>query len=90
MTIDYSSLPPSIRDSVKSYVEDGDHPGSFLTAVLSNDLRAAIDRGNTDAIHACVLFLNNHAPAWCYGTPDRVNRWISLGGLHGDADREVA
>ena len=44
MTINYDSLPPHMHDVMRLYIEHGIEPGSFLTAVLSNDLMKALGK----------------------------------------------
>lgn len=36
--LDYTRLPVHIRGGAKRYIEHGVRPGSFLTAVIRNDL----------------------------------------------------
>lgn len=93
MTIDYSSLPLHMQDGMRLYVEHGIQPGSFLTAVLSNDLMRALGRADDINLHALPAygrFLYNDAPSWCFGSPEKVEAWIERGGMLGDADTEAA
>lgn len=91
MNIDYSGLPDHMQGGMKRYVEHGIEPGSFLAAVLSNDLMEAVKRGdsvNQHALVSYVRFLYNQAPAWCYGSPANYAAWVKLGGLAGAANEE--
>lgn len=91
MEIDYSGLPTHMQAGMKRYIEHGIDPGSFLTAVLSNDLMEAVKRGdsvNQLALVSYVRFLYNEAPAWCYGSPGNYLAWLRHGGLAGGADKE--
>ena len=93
MTINYSSLPFHMQDAMRLYIESGIQPGSFLTAVLSNDLMGALGRADDINLHALPLygrFLYNDAPCWCFGSPEKVAAWIARGGMLGDADTEAA
>ncbi|MFE3839652.1 hypothetical protein, partial [Pseudogemmobacter sonorensis] len=82
-----------MRDGMQRYIDRGINPGSFMTAVLSNDLMEAVRRGddqNRTRLHDYVIFLYNEAPAWCFGSPRNVEAWIAKGGLLGGADTEAA
>ncbi len=76
---DPNRIPEGMRDGIKSYVEHGLQPGSCLRAILENDLRGAFERadhGTTRAMGAIVSYLYNHVPGSCWGSPERVTRWI--------------
>ncbi len=79
MNIDYSGLPEHMQDAMQRYIERGIEPGSFLMAVLCNDLMGAM--GRADAINAERLkdfcgFLYNEVPGGCHGSPKAVSAWI--------------
>lgn len=81
MPIDYSALPESLRDGLRLYIEDGCPPGSFLLAVLENDLRRACERAdivNQVRLFDIVSWIYNEAPANCWGTPQRVQQWLAM------------
>ena len=85
---EYSKLPDYMRDGARRYVQHGNKPGAFLTAVLSNDFMKAFmcaDYVNTAAIRDWAIWLHNDAPCACYGSPARVAAWIAKGGEHGKA-----
>lgn len=86
MDIDYSRLPGHMQDGFRLYIERGIPGGSFMTAVLSNDLMGAFGRAddiNRARLFDTCAFLANHAPIGCYGSPERVKDWIKDGGLEG-------
>lgn len=86
MNIDYSMLPDYMQTPIQLYIEEGVRPGSFLTAVLSNDLMGALrqaDDVNVTRLRDYGMFLHNMAPAACFGSPGHVDRWIRSGGLKG-------
>ncbi len=86
MDINYNRLPEHMRDGFRLYIEHGIPGGSFMNAVLSNDLIGAFGRAddiNRDRLFDTCCFLRNEAPAGCYGSPDRVREWIRDGGLVG-------
>lgn len=88
MGIDYSPLPPHMQAGMRRYIEHGIEPGSFLFAVLSNDLMGAM--GKADDVNLYALpdygrFLYNNAPANCFGSKENVIAWTHRGGLMGEA-----
>lgn len=86
MTINYDGIPGYMEYALWLYIENGIIPGSFLTAVLSNNLMGALgkaDEVNQRALHAYGRFLYNRAPCGCYGSPEAVAAWCKVGGLNG-------
>lgn len=92
MTIDYSRLPEHMQPAAQRYVEHGVHPGSFLTAVICNDLFDAFQRAddvNRDAMFDWCMFFHNDVPGDCYGDYETFKAWLKAGGLDGiNAARE--
>ena len=81
-------LPDHDKNPLKLYIENGILPGSFLQAVLSNDLREACGRAdyiNKQKIVDIVSWLFNEAPASCWGSTVNVVEWNKMGGLNGIA-----
>jgi hypothetical protein len=77
------NVPEHCQDGLIDYLVHGHPVGSFLTAVLSNDLREAAGRAdetNRVALHCYVAFLYNCAPAPAWGSEDAVARWRAIGG----------
>lgn len=75
-----SGVPRGMHDGYVLYVLHGILPGSFLRAVLENDLREACNRAdeiNQRAIYQHVFFLRNYAPMWCWGSPEAVREWVA-------------
>lgn len=88
--IDYSLLPAHCRGAMRRYIENGIPPGSFLTAVLTNDLVGTFrtaDEINHGAIEQYVKFLYWEAPSPCHGSPFLVDQWQRKGGLNGSRRR---
>jgi len=76
----YEKIPEHIRESVKGYVEKGIPVGSFLTAVICNDLResfAMADDINRDRMFDIVSFFYNEPPITCWGSRENMDKWIS-------------
>lgn len=86
MQINYSRLPEHMRDGFRLYIEKGIPGGSFMTAVLGNDLIGAFQRAddiNRVRMFDTCAFLCSEAPRGCFGSPGRVEDWIKSGGLEG-------
>ena len=72
-------IPPHMIDAIDRYVEHRIPPGSFTTALLSNDLMAAADKGddiNRRLLWEYCFLLYNHLPSGCYGSPEAVSAWL--------------
>lgn len=79
MTADFPRIPKTTMDAINEYVYHRTPPGGFLESVLSNDLKAAFgwaDIENRRAMFDIVSFLWNYAPAYCWGSPERVKAWL--------------
>jgi len=77
--INYSRLPEHIRAEMKRYIENRVPPGDFLMAVLSNSLVESFGRAdfnNRKRMFDIAGFLYNEAPARCWGSPEKVARWL--------------
>lgn len=77
---DYSMLPEHMQEVARDYVEKGYEPGGFLFAVLSNDLVDAFGRAdaiNRAAMGAWAVWLLNEAPSTCWGSAERIHRWVT-------------
>lgn len=76
----------AMAGDVEDYIVRGVPQGSFLAAVLSNDLRAACAQAdciNQPIIFEIVCWLWNHAPTWCWGSSLAYTTWCQRGGLEG-------
>lgn len=74
-----AGVPEQLHEGLVRYLVHRVPPGSFLLAVLTNDLTRAIARGNDvclAGLPALVRFLYHDAPAHCWGTPARVAKWL--------------
>lgn len=77
-------VPAHMRAGMARYVVLGVLPGSFLRAVLSNDLMEAgrmADDENRRRLFDYVMFLINYAPSDCYGSPEAMLAWAKRGGM---------
>ena len=85
---DWSLIPEYMIGGLRRYIENGIGPGSFLTALLSNDLRRTFecaDDENRTCIENYVRFLYSYAPSECWGSADKFDVWCRQGGLRGIA-----
>ena len=84
---DWSLIPEYMQGGMRRYFEEGIKPGSFLEAVLVNDLKEACGRADdTNRLHLFdyVMFLYNYAPSRSWGPPENYRAWIAKGGLSGE------
>ncbi len=75
----YPTIPPAILDGLRRYSVEHLGTGSFLTAVLENNLSEAIiraDRFSLAAIKDIVMYVHWEIPGPCHGSPDKVNAWL--------------
>lgn len=81
-----SNIPEHMHQGITNYVENGYNPGSFFYAVLCNNLVEAA--GNADDVNKHHLFdyaslLYNELPRNCWGSTEKVQKWVAQGGLNG-------
>lgn len=74
-----SNVPEHLHDGLLLYLEHGIAPGSFLLAVLTNDLLGAVKHGDADCqahLADLVRFLYQHAPMGAWVTRENVDAWM--------------
>ena len=72
-------IPDRMMTVLKAYVEHHRPVGSFLTAVLENNLKMTIghaDEENEANLPAYIGWLYNEAPRACWGSPENVRKWL--------------
>lgn len=77
--MDHHGVPAHTQGVLIRYIENRYDPGSFLTAVLSNDLFGAIwraDPENLRALEGICQFIYSDMPSSAWGTPDNVAAWL--------------
>ena len=87
MADEYVGIPEATMGALERYVEHGIPTGSFLRAVLKNDLFDAMGRAdiiNQHAIHAICMYIYNKIPSTAWGNEERVSAWIESGGTKKD------
>lgn len=73
------NLPDYMASAVHLYLTKGLPPGSFLTAVLENNLVDAVsqaDHANFFHIAQWVSFLMFSVPPISWGSPEKVSAWM--------------
>jgi hypothetical protein len=72
-------VPAYMHAPLRRYVIDHLEVGSFLTAVLANDLFSAVTRAddqNSKALVNWVRLVYSYLPAKCSGSPHAVSEWL--------------
>ncbi len=72
-------IAPHMLDGLKRYIEEHCPVGDFLTAVLRNDLSEAVGKAddyNLKNLPAFVGYLYNEAPSQCWGSKEKVKKWL--------------
>ena len=72
-------IPQYTLNSLKLYVEQGIPPGSFLCAVLENNLFSAVgraDKANLEALPEIVKYIYNEVPSIAGGHAKAVSEYI--------------
>ena len=85
-------IPEHMQASLELYIREGIPVGSFLEAVLCNNLRGAVakaDDENLRNLPAYVNYLYNDAPVGCHGNADNYNKWLNHEGLKGINKQEI-
>lgn len=81
----YPSIPGTTQGSLERYVNHGISPGSFVTAVLENDLMKSVgaaDLDNLIALTDIAKFVYNELPSNSWGSQNKVSAWIKKGGIN--------
>lgn len=76
--LEESSVPEHNHDGLVMYLVHGVNPGSFLSAVIENDLAEACARAdvtNAGALWNIVFFLYNYAPSAAWGREGVIAKW---------------
>jgi len=76
---EHNVIPQYTLDSLTRYVEHGIPPGSFLCAVLENNLFSAVgraDKANLAALPEIVKYVYNEVPSPAWGNSKAVSDYI--------------
>lgn len=72
------NLPEHLREGVRNWIEQGITPGSFLRAVIRNDLQAACLRADEISyaqMRQLIRWLVQFAPSGSYGSDKVFSQW---------------
>lgn len=72
-------IPERMVGGLSRYILYRIQPGSFLEAVLENDLMEALGRAdveNQSLLGAYAQFIYNYAPQPCHGSKEKVKAWM--------------
>ncbi len=84
--IDYSALPQYMQSGTRLWIEEGQIPGDFLQAIITNDLKGAVllaDETNKKMIVEWVQWFVWKAPSGSQGSKLHMKEWHRQGGLNG-------
>lgn len=73
-------VPEHIRDAIRLYIDRGIPPGSFVEAVICNNLKDTFGKAdieNRHHIRTIVAWFYWNAPAGCWGSVERYKDWIA-------------
>lgn len=76
----YPNIPDLTKNAINLYIEKGIMPGSFLYAVLTNNLFDAVgsaDSYNMIELPNIVKFIYNEVPSSAWGSKDKVTTWVN-------------
>lgn len=78
--VERERIPAHLRDGLDRYILQRIRTGRFLQAVLENDLAGTILRADyqtsLDDLRAVLQALGAYAPGTCYGSPEKVEKWL--------------
>lgn len=86
-------VPYATAETIAAYVTTGRPCGHYSTAILEGDVFEAVrraDEANRASLVDLVVWLLQRAPAGCYGSPTRYERWVQGRGLQGIAEAEAS
>lgn len=77
--MNYENIPKPVMAGMKRYVEHHIKPGSFLTAVIENNLMDTVREADKDsfaAIKDIVGWMYNEPTSECWGSPKKMEAWL--------------
>jgi len=73
-------MKTTTKKGLDRYAEHHGETGSFLRAVLENNLKESFARADDDNardMHEIVAYVYNELPGACWGSPERVREWLA-------------
>lgn len=83
-------LPAHMQEGAYQYLVNGQPPGGFLSAVLSNNFAKTVQRADALNLHnleTWAVFLSR-IPMDAWGSEEQVNYWINRRGLQNEPREE--
>jgi hypothetical protein len=81
-------MKDSTREGLERYANERIYTGDFLYAVLTNDLFGAVGRADEenqrDIVEIC-SYVYNELPAGCWGSEEKVGKWLAELTFEGDS-----
>jgi hypothetical protein len=75
-------MTPAIKKGLDLYASEGIPTGSFLRAVLENNLMLAVVRADPESLRQireiCLYVHNELEPGLCHGSRERVAAWLEM------------
>ncbi len=74
-------IPEYTKEAIDNWVRHGWQPGSFVQAVLENNLSEAFARAddtNTRFMKEIVMYVYNEIPSPAWGSPEKVDAWADM------------
>ncbi len=74
-------IPDRMGDGIDLYVSEGIVPGSFLQAIICNDLGEAFGRADDENFYNIAAYVNyfyNKVPAACHGSKEKMEAWAKM------------
>ena len=84
MKLNLSKIPEYMHEAIQEYVDHGRPIGSFLRAILCNNLvdaAAHADINNKLCLFEYASLLYNEIPGAAWGDKETVDRWVKAGGM---------
>ena len=75
----YPGVPDHLFHGIKLYVTKRIQTGSFLQAVLENNLVYSMfyaDAISANSIQSIAKLIYNHVPSKCWGSKEKVEAWL--------------
>jgi hypothetical protein len=72
-------IDPHMLAAIERYTVQRIKPGSFLQAVICNDLQRAVGLADEENMHNLPAFCHYfyfEAPSKCWGSPEKMDAWL--------------
>lgn len=79
--IDYSTIPGWVREEIDEWAAIASWPGTFVEAVLRNDLNDAFAKATEDEVrtlHSIVAYVYNFVPSPCWRSREKMVAWREM------------